>query len=123
MVLAEYRCRYDWRESRQRYTRRRLLPHAFCLTTGRTDSVDAARIPDRLSPQVHEARATPRARAAIVALRTCADSVRPPASLRNTVDYFRTGVKDALTLLVNSKTPGWPPCIRQWKGRETVAIV
>src|SRR5262249_37659898 len=45
-------------------------------TTGHPDSVDAARILDRLSPQTHGAfGATTRFRAAIVALRTCADSV------------------------------------------------
>src|SRR5262244_3345419 len=81
------------------------FPHAFCLTTGHPDSVDASRILDRLSPQAHGALgATTRSRAAIVALRTRADGVEGPHSLRNTVDYFRTGVKDALTLLVKSKS-------------------
>src|SRR5262245_49154487 len=67
------------RAARQRDARRRLLPHAVCLTTGHPDSVDAARILDRLSPQSHGTfGATPRFRAAIVALRTGADSVEAP---------------------------------------------
>ena len=65
--------------ARRSDTARDGLPHAVCLTTGHPDSVDASRILNRLSPQTHGAfGATTRFRAAIVALRTCTDSVEAP---------------------------------------------
>src|SRR5262249_11480073 len=71
------------------------LPHAVCLTTGPPDSVDAARILDRLSPQTHGTfGATPRFRAAMVALRTGAASVEAPhlaTEYRRLLPHWCTG--------------------------------
>jgi hypothetical protein len=75
------------RAARQREARRRLLPHTGCLTPGHPDAVDASRILARLSPHTYGALgATPRSRAAIVALRTWADSVAAP---RRATEYSR----------------------------------
>jgi len=93
------------RTASHRHSRRRVLPHAFCLAPEHPDSVDAARILDRVSPQAHDALgATARSCAAVVALRTRADGVEgAPTAVHNTVDYFRTGVKDVVARFGQSR--------------------
>ena len=94
MVLAEYRCRYDWREHHVKGIRDGVFyPTRFASPQG-------ALIP--LTPQesliVYRPKSTGAWGNAPCPCSNCGSSNlcrqrEAPASLRNTVDYFRTGVR------------------------------